>query len=116
VERRVPEPTEDAIMDAIECLDAGKLTSVFIEGDHPAYLSVGSDQGRYVVFATFDAQRYQSLVNPKALMGKEILRIGGQETSFERKFVADRTMAIEAALAFARDGVLHGKYEWIAHR
>jgi hypothetical protein len=114
VEHRVSAPSEQAIVDAIESLGAGKLTSVFIEGEDPAYLSVGADQGRYIVFATFDTQRYLSLANPRELSGKETLRIGGQETSFERKFIVDRMMAVECALAFARDGVLHEKHRWIA--
>lgn len=117
VEHRVPAPSEKAIVDAIERLDARRLTSVFIEGEHPAYLSVGGgEHGRYIVFATFDTRCYISLANQIELPGEESLRVGGQETSFKRKFIVDRMMAIEAALTFARDGVLHEKYQWVPNK
>lgn len=125
LQREVAHPDWEQIEAAIRALDGDTRTDVALRAsnenpaDTPHMMIGGGNEGRYVVYATYDGRRLFDLLRADADSDSddEDMRVvaGGQEGIFHAREVVDLTTALAAARAFALDGELASGLNWDAH-
>lgn len=97
---------------AIRSLDGDIRTSVGIQGPDGAEFGVGGSADGVTVYASFGEGQYQSVVNPSANSTMTSVVAGGQMADYPARYVVDVASAVQAASAFARDGILDPGLLW----
>jgi Immunity protein Imm1 len=106
-------PSWTEIEAAIACLDSETLTMVTLRGEGEAHLAVGGGGGRYVVYATFDNQKFLTLTRGGEGRSKVSLSIGGQMGEYPEDIVVDGPLALAAAKSFAESGQINDHLHWL---
>jgi hypothetical protein len=123
--REIAHPDWARIEAAIRALDGDARTDVVLgasnenPADTPHMMIGGGNEGRYIVYATYDGRRLFDLLRSDAgsESDDEDMRVvaGGQEGIFSASNVVDLATALAAARAFALDGELAPGLNWDAH-
>ena len=123
--REIAHPDWEQIEAAIRALDGDARTDVALgtnnenPADTPHMMIGGGNEGRYIVYATYDGRRMFNLLRSAAGADSadEDMRVvaGGQEGIYSAGNVVDLATALVAARAFALDGELAPGLNWDAH-
>jgi hypothetical protein len=109
-------PTLDQIEAAIRQLDGRRRTAIGLDVDDVAYMGIaGGNDGKYIVFATYDNEQFFNLTLPGAPFPPEAmvrLVTGGQAGDFPANRCLDVEVALRAAKTFAVDGTLDPSLTW----
>ena len=106
-------PDERLIRVTLEGLDGRRKTLVMLRNDDNANLVVGGgDDGRYVVYATFDNQSFQILSRNICSDLMVDLNAGGQVGEYPERWVVGIEDALQAAFCFAANGTLDPSLLW----
>ncbi len=97
---------------AISELDGHYKTLVTLETDDETHMSVGGGKGKYVVYLTFDNERFHYVVDLSKLDSDESLVVGGQEGVYAAKLCVGLNAALRAAKTFAECGVMDQSVVW----
>src|SRR6186713_3096258 len=81
-EETVESPTVADLERLINRLDADVHTMITLLSGGEAHLTVGGGANQYVVYATFDNQRFWNLVSQFRSNGTVMLKVGGQEGAY----------------------------------
>jgi len=113
--REIISPHVSEIEAFIRELDGERKTLVMLAADADAHMGIGGgENGRYVVYATYDNDEFFNLIDPDASASEDkvMLFIGGQEGDYSRKHCVSLDIALQAALTFAEDGSLNPSLMW----
>lgn len=123
--REMAHPDWEQIEAAIRALDGDARTDVALRAsnenpaDTPHMMIGGGNDGRYIVYATYDGRRLFDLHRSDAgsPTDEEDMRVvaGGQEGIYHAREVVDLATALVAARAFALGGELASELNWDAH-
>jgi hypothetical protein len=105
-------PTEHDIHEAIARLDGRTYTLVIAGGPEPAHIAVGGGPEKYVVYATFDNQRFHNLVVGDKCNEMQPLVVGGQRGDYPLNTIVSRAQALAAVRTFAEHGKLESTLGW----
>jgi hypothetical protein len=105
-------PTHEDLDRVLGQLDAETYTMVTLHAGEGHHLAIGGGRGQYVVYATFDNERFWSLVRGGAATGTIVLNAGGQEGDYAAEQVVDQDQARGAAHEFLETGQLDPKQQW----
>jgi hypothetical protein len=108
-------PTWPDIERAIRRLDGDGCSMVSLGiGPPPVpHMAIGGgENGKYIVYATEDNQKFLTLVNPGAPAGKCLLVAGGQRGEYDLRICVDLSAALEAAREYAESGQLATTLTW----
>ncbi|MDH5563638.1 MAG: Imm1 family immunity protein [Nitrospirota bacterium] len=98
---------------AIRKLNGGKYAIVTLQGQDEAYLAIGGGaHGRYIVYATFNNEKFFYLVPDDKAMGSALLFIGGQEGDFPMETIVDVDLLFKAVKIFVEIGELESDLQW----
>ncbi len=97
---------------AIRALDGHRRTSITLETEGEAHMSIGGGNGKYFVYLTFDNDNFNYLVNLSSSDKTEILVIGGQAGIYPAKSCVDLVTTIKAAKVFAESGTMERTVSW----
>ena len=97
---------------ALDRLDAKVHTLITVQREGEQHLAIGGGAGQYVVYATFDNERFWSLLRAQAATGVVMLNAGGQEGDYPASQVVTREQARRAGLAFLGTGELDPSQRW----
>lgn len=97
---------------ALDRLDARTYTMLTIAGDGEQHLAIGGGGGRYVVYATFDNERFWNLLRSEPVDGVELVTAGGQEGEYPAMQVVTLSQARAAGRVFLDAGKLDPDQEW----
>lgn len=100
------------IESAISQLDGHHKTLVTLEADDEIHMAVGGGRGRYIVYLTFDNERFHYVVEPSRPDVEENLTVGGQEGAYPAKLCIGINSALKAARAFAELGAMEKSIIW----
>jgi hypothetical protein len=110
---KLSNPSWPAIETAIRDLDGEHRTIATIEGTGAVRLVVGGgSQGKYIVWATFDNEKFHTLLSTERSTEKILLRIGGQNGDYQKEMVVDIGAALKAAKTFYEFGKLNEELDW----
>lgn len=122
--REMAHPDWEQIEATIRALDGDARTDVVLRAsnenpaDTPHMMIGGGNEGRYVVYATYDGRRLFDLHRSDAgsRTDEEDMRVvaGGQEGIYHAREVVDLATVLAAARAFALDGELAPGLNWDA--
>lgn len=123
--REIAHPDWAQIEAAIRALDGDARTEVALgasnenPADTPHMMIGGGNEGRYIVYATYDGRRLFDLLRAGAGSNTDDedtkVVAGGQEGIYHAREVVDLATALAAAQAFALDGELASGLNWDAH-
>lgn len=105
-------PTHEDLDRVLDQLDAQAYTMVTLHAGEGHLLSIGGGGGRYVVYVTFDNERFWSLVGRSAATGTIVLNVGGQKGDYPAEHVVDKDQARGAAHEFLETGQLDPGQQW----
>jgi hypothetical protein len=106
-------PSIEQIKKMIERLDGRRFTMVILETHDEAHMAIGGgDNGRYIVYATFDNNLFYNLLSSKNSGNMVTLFIGGQEGEYPADTVVDFKSALAAATTYAESGILRSDLRW----
>jgi Immunity protein Imm1 len=97
---------------AISQLDGHHKTLVTLESEGETHMAVGGGKGKYLVYLTFDNERFHYVVEPSESDTDENLTVGGQEGTFPAKLCVDLNAALKAAKTFADSGMMEKSVIW----
>jgi Immunity protein Imm1 len=97
---------------AISQLDGHHKTLVTLEADDETHMAVGGGRGKYIVYLTFDNERFHYVVQPSESDMEEILTVGGQEGAYPAKLCVGISAVLKAARAFAEYGAMEKSIIW----
>ena len=97
---------------AISQLDGHHKTLVTLEADDEIHMAVGGDRGKYIVYLTFDNERFHYVVEPSRPDVEENLTVGGQEGAYPAKLCVGINSVLKAAKAFAELGAMEKSIIW----
>lgn len=97
---------------AINQLDGHHKTLVTLEADGENHMAVGGGKGQYIVYLTFDNERFHYVIEPSKPDVDENLVVGGQEGIYPAKLCVDIDAALKAAKAFAERGAMEKSVIW----
>ena len=100
------------IESAISQLDGHHKTLVTLEADDEIHMAVGGGRGRYIVYLTFDNERFHYVVEPSRPDVEENLTVGGQEGAYPAKLCVGINSVLKAAKAFAELGAMEKSIIW----
>lgn len=83
----------------LDQLDARVHTLVTVRREGEQHLSIGGGAGQYVVYATFDNERFWSLIRSEPATGIVMPNAGGQEGDYPASQVVTKEQARGAGLA-----------------
>jgi hypothetical protein len=123
--REMAHPGWAQIEAAIRALDGNARTEVALgtsnenPADTPHMMIGGGNEGRYVVYATYDGRRLFDLLRAGAGADPDDddmrVVVGGQEGIYHAREVVDLAAVLLAARAFTLDGELASGLNWDAH-
>jgi|SRR3990172_1301245 len=105
-------PTRGDLDRVLDQLDAETYTMITLHAGEGHHLAIGGGRGRYVVYVTFDNQRFWTLVRRSPASGTVLLNAGGQEGDFPAEHVVDWDQARAAAYEFLETGQLDPNQRW----
>lgn len=112
----IEHPSLEQIESAIRMLDGQIRTLVTIEAEDETHMAIGGgSSGQYVVYATFDNQRFATLVasNSRSSSNRAVVLVaGGQSGDYPERHCVDIEAALRAARAFAVNGSLDSDSTW----
>ena len=73
----------------------------------------GGAEGRYLVCASFDNDKFHSLVGVGDPSQTVTLVVGGQEGDYPADTIVDREATLAVAKTFAESGKLDPRFEWV---
>jgi hypothetical protein len=112
-EHELSSPPLEAIEKAVIALDASVRTLVVLElGQGPAHMAVGGGGGRYVVYVTNDNDHFAQLTDDSDDNTAVLLRAGGQEGEYAKRFVVGVDAALQAVRHYAREGEADPSLRW----
>ena len=99
---------------AIKDLNGESRTFVTLEKNDEILMGIGGGDTCYVVYATFDNQSFQYLVNTSGLniSTPKQLTIGGQELFYDATRCVGLDMVLKAAKTFAESGQVDESLAW----
>ncbi|MCY7390154.1 MAG: hypothetical protein LH647_01235 [Leptolyngbyaceae cyanobacterium CAN_BIN12] len=97
---------------AINQLDGNHRTLVTLEAEGETHMAVGGGKGKYLVYLTFDNERFHYVVEPSKPDVDENLVVGGQEGIYPAKLCVDKNTVLKAAKAFAERGAMEKSVIW----
>ncbi len=97
---------------AISQLDGHHKTLVTLEADDEIHMAVGGGRGKYIVYLTFDNERFHYVVEPSRPDVEENLTVGGQEGAYPAKLCVGINSVLKAAKAFAELGAMEKSIIW----
>jgi len=97
---------------AINQLNGQYKTLVTLETDGETHMAIGGGDGRYVVYLTFDNDRFYYLVDPSKSNLEETLIVGGQEGVYPSKLCIDIDTTLKAAKTFVEFGSMEKSTVW----
>ncbi|WNZ47100.1 Imm1 family immunity protein [Leptolyngbya boryana CZ1] len=107
-----PAQTWDEIETAIRSLDEHHKTPVTLETEDETHLAVGGGQGKYLVYLTFDNEKFHYLSDSSKQDEQENLVVGGQSGLYPAKYCVTLTTALKAAKTFVEFGVMEATLHW----
>jgi hypothetical protein len=112
-DERIDNPSLTDIELAIRAIDGKRRQGVILVGVGDAHLAVGGGLGgQFVVYATFDNERFFSLTSNDNRGSSVRLLVGGQEGEYPSHMIVNLDHALAAAQAFARSGQLAPQLQW----
>jgi hypothetical protein len=106
-------PSLEEVEAAIKRLDGKRHTIVTIDGTDRAHMAVGGGgDGQYIVYASFDNERFFTLKSAERSDSKVLLLVGGQDGDYPKSIVVGLPLALAAAKTFAETGQIDPKLLW----
>ncbi len=97
---------------AIKELDGHRKTLVTLETDGETHMALGGGGGKYLVYVTFDNEKFSYLINSTKSDRSETLVVGGQEGIYPGKWCVDLTLALKVAKSFSEFGEIDKSVVW----
>jgi hypothetical protein len=97
---------------AIHQLDGDRRTLVTLETEGETHMAIGGGKDKYLVYLTFDNEKFYQVIEPSSPDVEQSLVVGGQEGIYPAKFCVDKNTAIKAAKTFAELGVIEKSVTW----
>lgn len=111
----VDAPQWEDIETYIQALDGSKHTLVVLQGADEAHMAIGGEQSHYIVYATFDNQRFEQLQAQQVSDTSNSLvhlTVGGQPGDYQVRHIVTQGEAMKAAKTFALSGSLNEDLVW----
>lgn len=108
-------PTWGDIEAAIQRLNGSSCSLVILGIGQPPvpHMAVGGgEDGKYIVYITYDNLTFYSLINPHVPAGKRLLVAGGQRGSYESNLCVGLSEALCAAKTYAETGQRDSTLTW----
>src|SRR5690349_20562901 len=96
-EETVESPTVADLEQLLDKLDADVHTMLTLRSVGEAHMAVGGGANQYVVYATFDNERFWNLMSQVPSNGTVVLKVGGQEGHYLGSQVVSKELALRAA-------------------
>jgi Immunity protein Imm1 len=112
-EWKVLRASHNDVDEAIEQLDGKRKTMVIVHGEGEKQLVVGGGAGGYVVYVSFNDDKFWNLASKTPKEGKALLFIGGQEGEYPGSTIVTKEQARAAAHVFMDAEALDPAQKWL---
>jgi hypothetical protein len=113
VDERIDNPSLSDIELAIRAIDGNRRQGIILLGASDAHLAVGGGSGgQFVVYVTFDNERFFCATSNNNGGSIVRLQVGGQEGEYPSHLIVNLDQALAAAQMFARFGQLDPELRW----
>ncbi len=107
----VVEPDLEKIVASVSSLDGESCSLLTLYGADGDHLCVGGGNGQYVLYVTYDDERFHSLLSGDDETLVQVVA-GGQSGDYQRRQVVSLDTALKATRRYAMDGQLERSVSW----
>ena len=100
------------IQTAIDQLDGHRHTLVTLETEGEAHMAIGGGSTKYLIYLTFDNERFYYVAQSSNLDTNESLIVGGQEGIYPSRFCVEKNTVMKAAKTFVEIGIMENSISW----